>query len=439
MHYPIGDWYEQNVDEIWNSEAAQKARESIADGSFSYCRKVSCPFLERDSLPDVTEEEMKALAVPAEVPEFLLLANDKTCNIACTTCRSGVFCPSKEERDKIDHALQRLKPYADRTKYIDVDGSGEFLASPGFMRFLEELRPERSDCTINMQTNGVLFDEAHWNKLSHLWQCNLEVNLTLNSLHRGTYRYLSGGFDYLERVIDNIKFLSELRREEKIKKLTVTMVVQECNFQEIPEYVHTLDSEEYTIDELMLRPVYKWFGMSEETYWFKNILNPLHPYHKQYLKVLEDDCWNNPKIYDWGCHNLREARPHPMTQEKIYNQILLNIYENPQGLSPVEYVKGCVTEKNLSRVGIFGENEFSNAMVRLLQKAGVEIVFQLTWFQDENGTIPKVSMQNFRPKLADVMLLLDFYDQENITNNLRSLKFQGSILTAKELFQGSVQ
>ena len=45
MHYVMGNLYEQNLDEIWHGEAAQKARETILDGSFSYCRKIACPFL----------------------------------------------------------------------------------------------------------------------------------------------------------------------------------------------------------------------------------------------------------------------------------------------------------------------------------------------------------------------------------------------------------
>ena len=83
-----------------------------------------------------------------------------------------------------------------------------------------------------------------------------------------------------------------------------------------------------------MKPLYNWFKMDPETYWYKNILNPLHPYHKEYLKILADDCWNEPKVWDWGCHNIREPKPYPLEQEKVYNRLLLDIYQNDQGLSP---------------------------------------------------------------------------------------------------------
>ena len=48
MYYTIGNLYEQNLDEIWHSEVAEAARQTILDGSFKLCRKQSCPYLERD-------------------------------------------------------------------------------------------------------------------------------------------------------------------------------------------------------------------------------------------------------------------------------------------------------------------------------------------------------------------------------------------------------
>ena len=84
MHFVMGNLNEQNLEDIWNSDAAKAARETILDGSFAFCRKTSCQFIERGTLPDLSEEEIKERAVAAESPEFITVANDKICNIACT-------------------------------------------------------------------------------------------------------------------------------------------------------------------------------------------------------------------------------------------------------------------------------------------------------------------------------------------------------------------
>lgn len=440
MHFLLGNLYEQDLGEIWNGEAVQEARKTILDGSFAYCRKISCPFLERGDLPDLTEDELKERAVPAETPHFINIANDRICNIACTTCRKEIYCPKENEREKIDTALERLIPFANRAEIINMNGQGEFLANPSFIQLLEKLRPEKKTCQISFETNGVLFDEDHWNRFSHLGDYKINVLVTLNSLRREVYRYLSGGFDHAERVMDNLRFLSGLRREGKINNLTVTMVVQESNFWEIPEYVRTLTaSGEFEVDQITFRPVYKWFGMDRETYWFKNMLNPLHPYHKEYLKILDDECWKHPKVYDWGCHNIRETRQHPLSQEKTFNRLLLDIFDNKDGLSPVEYLKRCVERIGGKRIGIYGENEFEGTLVRLLQEAGAEIVFRLTRYKDVDGDIPTISMPHFQPDSVDAILLLELYDQQNRINNLRSLKFDGPIINLEEFIEGKDQ
>ena len=439
MHFTIGNLYEQNLDEIWHSEAAQTARNSILDGSFAFCRKQSCPFCERDELPDLSEEELKEKAVPADLPKDITIANDRMCNIACTSCRTCLLPIDKKEREQIDGALERLVPFANKAESLDMNGQGEFLANQSFLNFLGKLRPEHKNLKINFETNGTLFDEAHWDRFSHLGDYDLSVVVTLNSLKREVYRYLSGGFDYLNQELENLRFLSRLRREGKIKRLTVTMVVQEVNCWEVPEVIRTFASEEeYAVDSIQMKPLYNWFNMDPETYWIKNILNPLHPYHKEYLKILADDCWSDSKVYDWGCHNIREAVPHPLEQEKIYNRLLLDIYQNNQSLSPVEYLRACAERAGAGRIGYYGKNDFSRKFVRMLQEAGIDVAFQLTWSKEcDDEEIPKVAKQDFRPEMADAILVIDFFKGRYWFTDLPALGFQGPVLSVEQFIEGT--
>lgn len=440
MHCVIGNLYEQDLDEIWHSEAAEQARQSILNGSFAFCRKTSCPYCERDELLDLTEEELREKAIPSESPEVIFFANDRTCNIACTSCRDCTLHIGKDEQERIDDVLERLIPFANKAKFLDMNGQGEFLAIPGFMKFLEKLQPERADFSIGFETNGTLFDEAHWAKFSHLAKFSISVTVTLNSLKREVYRYLSGGFDFLERELDNIRFMSKLRREGKINRLEITMVVQEANCWEVPEYIRTfVHSEEFTVDSVQMKPLYNWFNMDPETYWFKNILNPLHPYHKEYLKILADECWKDPKVYDWGCHNIRPAAPHPLSQEKTYNRLLLDIYQNEQGLSPSEFLRTCMERVGGKRVGYYGKNDFSKAMAKMLLDAGIDLAFQITWVKEDDGgsPVPKVAKQEFRPDMADVMLIIDFHKGHYWFKDLPALGFQGPVLSIEEFIEGT--
>jgi hypothetical protein len=66
LDMPIGNLTRQSVDEIWNGEEAQEIRRSILDGSFRYCNRSRCAFLQTISEPvqhveDVTDEDLKAV------------------------------------------------------------------------------------------------------------------------------------------------------------------------------------------------------------------------------------------------------------------------------------------------------------------------------------------------------------------------------------------
>lgn len=442
MHYTIGNLYEQNLDEIWHSEEAWKARESILNGSFAFCRETSCPYCERGEVPDLTEEEIQKRAVPLETPGYITMANDRSCNIACTSCRDCVLKIAPEERKQIDNALERLVPFANKAVILDMNGQGEFLANPSYLSFLENLRPEHPETSIHFETNGTLFDEAHWSRFSHLAKFNISATVTLNSLNREVYQYLSGGFDFLDRELDNLRFMSRLRREGKINNLKVTMVVQECNCWEVPRYIRTFsDSEEFAVDSIVMKPLYNWFKMDPETYWFKNILNPLHPYHKEYLKILADDCWKDPKVYDWGCHNIRHAAPHPLRQEKTYNRLLMDIYQNESGLTPAEFLRSCLSRIGGKRVGYYGKNDFSKTMAKMLLDAGIDVAFQITWSkeEDDGGPFPKVAKQDFRPDMADVMLIIDFHKGHYWFKDLPAMGFQGPVISIEEFIEGKKQ
>src|SRR5690348_4241453 len=48
---PIGNLLRSSVEEVWNGPIAADIRRSILDGSFDYCSRVRCPFLQSASGP----------------------------------------------------------------------------------------------------------------------------------------------------------------------------------------------------------------------------------------------------------------------------------------------------------------------------------------------------------------------------------------------------
>ena len=69
----------------------------------------------------------------------------------------------------------------------------------------------------------------------------------------------------------------------------------------------------------------------------------------------------------------------------------------------------------------------------MLKETGAE-VFQLTWaVEDSCGSeFLKVAKQEFKPDMADAMLIIDFFKGGYWFSDLRALGFTGDILTIEE-------
>jgi hypothetical protein len=178
------------------------------------------------------------------------------------------------------------------------------------MEVLENLNPTDPDLSILLETNGVFFDSEHWARIQHLAGYNLEIVVTFNSFDEFTYRHISRGGNY-EKIMRNLDFMSQLRRSNSISLLTNSFVIQDRNFREIPSFIKRSFSD-YAFDSVVLKPVYQWGTMDEAVYWFKDVLNPLHPYNQEYLEIIRDPALQDRRVYNFGGNTLHEARPYPV-------------------------------------------------------------------------------------------------------------------------------
>lgn len=103
------------------------------------------------------------------------------------------------------------------------------------------------------------------------------------------------------------------------------MVIQDSNFRQIPQFIQK--SIDYDADDIVLRPIFKWFGMQEDELLYKNILNPCHPYYQEYLEILKNPLCQDKRVFNWGYNVEQEAVPFPTLEmqreyEEIKNKIM---------------------------------------------------------------------------------------------------------------------
>lgn len=330
----IGNIYTDSIEDMYNSDYANYLRSTIEDQSFCHCRPEACPFIQNRILPEISEEEYEQKKKAPFYPNNVNMAFDFVCNQSCETCRKTVFVPPTGYKEKMDIIQEKLKPVLDTAKQISASGHGDPFASPYMMNILEKLNPTNPDLKILLETNGVFFDEEHWERIKHLGNFRLEVVITSNSFDPFTYKHISRNGNY-EKLMKNLSFASSLREKGYLKKLTHCLVIQDRNFREIPSFIER-SLRDYSFDEVVLRPVYQWGTMDEKVYWFKDVLNPMHPYHKEYLEIMENPILKDPHVFNFGGDTEHVARPYPTSDDIFpYSQV-------KQGSKVVVYGAGMI-------------------------------------------------------------------------------------------------
>lgn len=105
----IGNLYDQSFEKIWNFEKIKQVRETMKKRDFRYCNCTSCPHLENNDLPDLSEQEIDEKFNEYEL-KCVELAYDKICNHSCLSCRNEIFVPDEKELCMIKTLNDKVLP-----------------------------------------------------------------------------------------------------------------------------------------------------------------------------------------------------------------------------------------------------------------------------------------------------------------------------------------
>lgn len=289
---PIGNLNDGNADAIWRSAAARELRASILDGSFRYCSRMHCGDITNRSLPSSTSSEAKKLAdafvAPAPrqpLPAKVVLSHDRSCNLACPSCRKDFILANKTEQAQLDQLADVvIMPLLKEARLVYITGSGDPFGSNHFRRVLKNIdRQSFPDLKIHLHTNGQLFNKRAWEELelSGLVQ-SCEVSIDAASAE--TYRVVRRGGDF-DRLLQNLAFVRLLHQSGQIEQWTASFVVQAKNFREMPEFVRLM--RQFDATTIFFQMIRNWGTFAAEEFATEFIGNSLHPDHAEFLEVLK--------------------------------------------------------------------------------------------------------------------------------------------------------
>jgi hypothetical protein len=299
---PIGELASEPT-ALWNSPAARDIRDSIVDGSFRHCDHRTCPFIAGRILPRRDSAEAQAMIAqhqaggPAPFPAQVVLSHDKSCNLACPSCRSGLYLANKARQTQLDALTESsILPLLRNATEVVITGSGDAFGSNHFRNVIKRVTAgEFPNLSIHLHTNGQLMDERAWRDLGLAGHVG-SVQISIDAARADTYANVRrpGNFP---RLLKNLAFIKTLRGAGEISHLHFSMVVQTANFREMPEFVKL--GLDHAADMVSFNMIRQRDIFSRDEFVEAFIGAPEHPLYREFLETLHAPEMASP-IVNWG-------------------------------------------------------------------------------------------------------------------------------------------
>jgi MoaA/NifB/PqqE/SkfB family radical SAM enzyme len=304
---PIGNIRDQSVEEVWNGQDAQEIRHTILDGSFKYCDRDACPYLQTVTYDvrkrgKVKDKELKK-AIKSELtilphgPREIICCYDKSCNLACPSCRTKVIVES-ENREEILAIQSKLEKEALKDVHVlTISGTGDPFGSPFYRQWLQTMNrwkmPHLS--RILLHTNAQLWTPKMWDTIPReIQELVKRAEISIDAATAKTYSINRRGGSF-ENLLNNLEFISTLRTNGPLRYLKLSMVVQSNNFREMHDFIHL--GKRYSADVVYFGKIRNWGTFPEEEYKDRAIHLPDHPFYREFIALIKKDIFRDPVVH----------------------------------------------------------------------------------------------------------------------------------------------
>ena len=314
---PVGEVTNGHAFTIWNSPMAQEIRKSIIDGSFKYCSKLHCPLIAGRGLPkkppegavelrlvpeqeqDLGDHPARTLRHPYESvrrngPARVVLTYDKSCNLACPSCRNNFYVARKGEQEIQDRVLQGLLDQVLKdVRLLRMDGAGEVFVSKPSRRLLKQLTREAyPHLRFDLITNGNLFDRRTYEEFDLKDRIQF-LEISMDAASEATYKIVRRGGNF-RRLMANLAFIRRIRQEENQHfRFHLRFVVSATNFREIPAFIRLAKQFGAIPCFSIIRSMGHFQG---NEFAALNIGSPAHPQHREFLEVMKAPELSDPIV-----------------------------------------------------------------------------------------------------------------------------------------------
>ncbi len=320
---PVGNLGKQTLAEIWDGEKAREMRASVRDGTFSQCSSQTCPHLQAldagamlpayspiESYKQPTSEHARKLgegivpAGPAEVNS----AFDLTCNLSCPSCRRElmVWRPGMPQFQVAEKMANEIISALPRIRRLKLAGNGDPFASRLYWKILTSIDRElHPNLRVILHTNGLLFTAERWKEIKKAHGLIDTVEVSIDAADGGTYALNRRGGSF-ETLLGRLQYIAELRKQNSIRKLLISFVVQANNFREMPAFVEL--GRSLNADTIIFSRITDWGTFPPSIFTGRSVHLSDHPLHAEFVDVISAPVFAEKDVFLGNLNEFRKSQ-----------------------------------------------------------------------------------------------------------------------------------
>lgn len=262
----IGNLVYQNFNEIWYSNFHKILCLSVANKTYSFCKKDMCPVLMEKKKYEYKNDfkETAPYRRIKDTPSVILISIDPTCNLFCESCRNCVKVLQNAELEKAELMADKLlsDDNLNNAELIVMAGNGEVFLSKIYERLWSNDKTKKVK-RFRLLSNGTMFTKEKWAKFVDGRTSEVVVTFSIDAATKETYKVLRRGGNY-NQLMKNLEFASELRKMGKLGYFQISFVVQRKNYMEMPLFVEL--GKRLGVDKVFFTRILNWGTYDKEEF-----------------------------------------------------------------------------------------------------------------------------------------------------------------------------
>lgn len=281
--FSLGNVFQENFENIINSQKAIEFRKKILNDDYSLCDRKRCINFEFCDKSKFSET--------VEYPKFVKFCYDKECNYRCITCRDSSFTNSEAELNFYDSKIYDVfLPILKNAEIVSLSGSGDPLVSVHSRNLIKAIIQEYPNIKFELHTNGSRFNHAIiCDNLGILNQLS-RVLISVHAATEETYKQITKRGNFTN-VLKNIEWASELKKQRKIDKVSIIFVVHQLNYKEMPDFAKL--AEKLGIESIFWG-VTDWGTSFTSQYKEIAVFEKNHPEFYKLKEIISNNIFQNP-------------------------------------------------------------------------------------------------------------------------------------------------